>query len=259
MHVIYTVFFHTIVMMMLKTLILLASTIFFQPGDKPVLERVYLLESDYEVVNVISRDSSVLGAKVRVLNTNIDSLLTSTTYPLSVVFQKEDKYWLTVGFCVISSFMWPQDNWYFLMNQQGRVLKEEDGTITLIAPHQIDQEPLSPEVNAGIRHLYEERWNDRRKNSIPLQSDDFEIVHEESYVVGTGYTIRIINKEKLTSIKTTQSPDISLSLNGVAYLATPRTILQSPEGLWFAIDSTGFPIISDDGMMELTLLPSHPY
>ena len=245
--------------MILKTLILLTSTILFRPDDKPVLERVYLQESDYEVVEVITRDSTVLGAKVRIQNTDIDSLLTSTTYPLSVVFQKEDKYWLTVGFCVISSFMWPQDNWYFLMNERGRVLKGDDGTIMLIAPHQIDQEPLSPEVNAEIRHLYEERWNDRRKNSIPLLSGDFEIVHEESYVVGTGFTIRIVNEEKLNSIKTTNSPDISISLNGVAYLATPRTILQSPEGLWFATDSTGFPIISDDGMMELTLLPSHPY
>ena len=90
-----------------------------------------------------------------------------------------------------------------------------------------------------------------------MQSGDFEIVHEESYVVGTGFTIRIVNEEKLTRIKTTQSPDISLSLNGVAYLATHRDILESPEGLWFAMDSSGFPIISDDGMMELTLLPSH--
>ena len=242
---------------MLKTLILLASTIFLHPDDKPVLERVYLLESDYEVVEIVSQDSSILRAKVRILNTDIGSLLATTTYPLSVVFQKEDKYWLTVGFCVISSFMWPQDNWYFLMNEQGQVLKEEDGTITLIAPHQLDQEPLSPEVNAVIQHLYEERWNDRRKNAIPLLSGDFEIVHEESYVVGTGFTIQIVNEDKLTRIKTTQSPDISLSLNGVSYLATHRTILQSPEGLWFATDSSGFPIISDNGMMELTLLPSH--
>ena len=242
---------------MLKTLILLASTIFLHPDDKPVLERVYLLESDYEVVDVIYQDSSVLGAKVRILNTDIDSLLTTTTYPLSVVFQKEDKYWLTVGFCVISSFMWPQDNWYFQMNSQGRVLKGDDGTIMFIAPHPTTQKSWSPEIKAKIQHLYEERWNDRRKNSIPLQSGDFEIVHEESYVVGTGFTIRIVNEEKLTRIKTTQSPDISLSLNGVAYLATHRDILESPEGLWFAMDSSGFPIISDDGMMELTLLPSH--
>ena len=198
-----------------------------------------------------------MGAKVRILNTDIDSLLTTTTYPLSVVFQKEDKYWLTVGFCVISSFMWPQDNWYFQMNSQGRVLKGDDGTIMFIAPHPTTQKSWSPEIKAKIQHLYEERWNDRRKNSIPLQSGDFEIVHEESYVVGTGFTIRIVNEEKLTRIKTTQSPDISLSLNGVAYLATHRDILESPEGLWFAMDSSGFPIISDDGMMELTLLPSH--
>ena len=226
--------------MMLKTLILLASTIFLHPDDKPVLERVYLLESDYEVVEIVSQDSSILRAKVRILNTDIDSLLATTTYPLSVVFQKEDKYWLTVGFCVISSFMWPQDNWYFQMNSQGRVLKGDDGTIMFI-----------------VQHLYEERWNDRRKNAIPLLSGDFEIVHEESYVVGTGFTIQIVNEDKLTRIKTTQSPDISLSLNGVSYLATHRTILQSPEGLWFATDSSGFPIISDNGMMELTLLPSH--
>ena len=34
--------------MILKTLILLTSTILFRPDDKPVLERVYLQESDYE-------------------------------------------------------------------------------------------------------------------------------------------------------------------------------------------------------------------
>lgn len=237
----------------ISCVILLSGVTFAQT----VLGRVYLPDSDYEVVDVIYQDSSVLGAKVRILNTDIDSLLTTTTYPLSVVFQKEDKYWLTVGFCVISSFMWPQDNWYFQMNSQGRVLKEEDGTIMFIAPHPTTQKSWSPEIKAKIQHLYEERWNDRRKNSIPLQSGDFEIVHEESYVVGTGFTIRIVNEEKLTRIKTTQSPDISLSLNGVAYLATHRDILESPEGLWFAMDSSGFPIISDDGMMELTLLPSH--
>lgn len=237
----------------ISCVILLSCVTFAQT----VLGRVYLPDSDYEVVDVIYQDSSVLGAKVRILNTDIDSLLTTTTYPLSVVFQKEDKYWLTVGFCVISSFMWPQDNWYFQMNSQGRVLKGDDGTIMFIAPHPTTQKSWSPEIKAKIQHLYEERWNDRRKNSIPLQSGDFEIVHEESYVVGTGFTIRIVNEEKLTRIKTTQSPDISLSLNGVAYLATHRDILESPEGLWFAMDSSGFPIISDDGMMELTLLPSH--
>ena len=237
----------------ISCVILLSGVTFAQT----VLERVYLPESDYEVVEVIYQDSSVLGAKVRILSTDIDSLLTTTTYPLSVVIQKGDKYWLTVGFCVISSFMLPQDNWYFQMNSQGRVLKGDDGTIMFIAPHPTTQESWSPEIKAQIQHLYEERWNDRRKNSIPLLSGDFEIVHEESYVVGTGFTIRIVNEEKLTRIKTTQSPDISLSLNGVAYLATHRTILESPEGLWFATDSSGFPIISDNGMMELTLLPSH--
>ena len=133
----------------ISCVILLSGVTFAQT----VLGRVYLPDSDYEVVDVIYQDSSVLGAKVRILNTDIDSLLTTTTYPLSVVFQKEDKYWLTVGFCVISSFMWPQDNWYFQMNSQGRVLKGDDGTIMFIAPHPTTQKSWSPEIKAKIQHL----------------------------------------------------------------------------------------------------------
>lgn len=199
---------------------------------------IVLRESDYSIIELFKESDQTLGAKVKILNPIIDSRLSETGSPISLVFQSGEESYMTIGFCIISSFLPPTKCYYYLMDTQWRPIRETDGSFIFLSPFESQDTQM----------------DDSRWKIIKLQKDDYVVLFDEKYTNCTGLQIRILNPETRSILMNNERPIISIQYNGDWINARPRELLNPPQGAFYSVDSTGRAILSGDGMMEIILL-----
>lgn len=224
-------------------------------GSRQVLGTIHLQEEDYSLVEDVEEDRQAAEVRVRIINPSIVSLLSETEYPVSLVFRKGMKSYLVLGFNVISSFFPPTENWYFLMNPNGRPFMDSDGCISLSAPAGRGDISVSDLSEPDVLTL-DPSDDDSNGNStvITMNDEDVRLISREDYVSGGGLLFQIHNQDIIALLRDTPRPVISLDLESIRVKAHYRETLAPPSGAFFTVDPSGKAIISPDGLMEITLI-----